>query len=103
VDVSREHIEIVQGELGPKPRIKGSRIRVEDVVGWHVQQGMPVSEMVEQFPAITQADIYAALAYYWDHKDELERIWAEGDAWVREAYRDDVSPLEEKLKQQRVG
>src|SRR5688572_7136614 len=73
MDVSREHIEIVQGAGGPKARIAGHNIRVEDVVGWHEGQGMLPAEIVEHFPTITQADVHAALAYYWDHKEELDR------------------------------
>jgi uncharacterized protein (DUF433 family) len=103
MDVSREHIEIVEGALGPKPRIVGHNIRVEDVMNWYENQGMSVSEILEQFPTITRADVHAALDYYWDHKDELDRLWAEGDAWVEEYRLTHVGPLDEKLKQRRVG
>ena len=103
MDVSREHIEIVEGALGPKPRIVGHRIRVEDVMGWYEEQGMSADEIVEQFPQITKADVYAALAYYWDNKQEMDRVIAEGDAWVEEYRKTIVGPLDEKLKQQRVG
>jgi len=103
MDVSTEHIKIVEGAFGPKPRIIGHRIRVEDVVGWYEKQGMSVDEIIAGFPQITRADVHAALAYYWDHKDELERQWAEGDAWVEEYRRTNVGPLEELAEQHRVG
>jgi uncharacterized protein (DUF433 family) len=103
MDVSREHIEIVEGAGGPKPRIRGSRIRVEDILGWHEEQGMSANEIVETFPQLTRADVYAALAYYWDHKDEMDRVIAEGDAWVEEHRRQHASPFQEALKRQRVG
>jgi uncharacterized protein (DUF433 family) len=103
MDVSTEHIEIVEGAFGPKPHIRGTRIRVEDVVVWYERQGMSVSEIVEGFPHITRADVHAALAYYWDHKDELDRVWGEADAWVEEHRRTYTSPFQEALKRQRVG
>jgi uncharacterized protein (DUF433 family) len=103
MDVSTEHIEIVQGAGGPKPRIRGSRIRVEDVVSWYEKQGMSVPEIIEGFPHITPADVHAALAYYWDHKEELDHKWAEDEAWVEELRRTHTSPYQEALKRQRVG
>ena len=83
MDVSREHIEIVEGAGGPKARILGHRVNVEHVVGWYEVQGMSVAEIVEAIPTITQADVHAALAYYWDHKEELDRKWAEQEAWAQ--------------------
>jgi uncharacterized protein (DUF433 family) len=67
MDVSREHIEIVEGTGGPKARIRGTRIRVVDILGWHEGQRMCIAEIVEEFPHITRGDVYAALAYYWDN------------------------------------
>jgi len=63
MDVSHEHIEIVEGAGGPKARITGHNIRVVDVVGWYEGQRMSVTEIVDQFPTITRADVHAALAY----------------------------------------
>jgi uncharacterized protein (DUF433 family) len=105
MDVSTEHIEIVQGAGGPKPRIKGTGIRVKDVVNWYAWQNWSVNKIVEEFPHLTPAGIHAALAYYWDHKDELDRKWADDDAWVEEMRRQaPPSPLQEKLKRrQQVG
>ena len=82
MDVSREHIEIVEGAGGPKARILGHRVNVEHVVGWYEVQGMSVSEILEAIPTITQADVHAALANYWDHKEELDRKWAADEARV---------------------
>ena len=87
VDVIQQHIEIVDGVGGPKPRIAGSRIRVQDVVIWHERMGLSADEIVEQHPTITRADVYAALAYYWDHRDEIERAMVEEHAFVEELRR----------------
>lgn len=103
VDVIREHIEIVQGAGGPKARIAGHRISVEDVVVWHEKLGMSADEIVYNYPTITVADVYAALTYYWDHRDEIERAIAEGKAYDEEFFNSYVTPLQEKLKRSRRG
>ena len=103
VDVVREHIEIVQGPGGPKPRIAGHRIRVQDVAIWHEKLGMSPDEILDNYPTITLADVYAALAYYWDHRDEVERAIAEEHAFVEEFRRSHASPLQEKLNRRRRG
>jgi uncharacterized protein (DUF433 family) len=103
MDVSREHIEIVQGEGGPKARIAGHRVLVEHVVGWHEDEGLSVTEIVEQIPTISRADVFAALAYYWDHKDALDEQWRQDRAWAEEFRRAHEGPLNETVKQRRVG
>ena len=101
MDVSTEYIEIVQGAGGPKPVIRGTRIRVEDVVGWYEDQGWTVGQILEDFPHLTSAGIHAALAYYWDHKDELEAKWAADDAWVQEMMRQEPPSRLRKILEQR--
>ncbi len=59
--------------LGGRPRIAGRRIRVIDIVLWHEKRGLTPDEIVEMvYPSITVADVHAALAYYFDHRDEIE-------------------------------
>jgi uncharacterized protein (DUF433 family) len=101
--VIREHIEIVHGASGPKPRIAGHRIRVQDVAIWHEKLGMSPDEIVDNFPTITLADVHAALAYYWDHRDEIEHSIAEEHAFVEEFRRGHTGPLQEKLKRRAGG
>jgi uncharacterized protein (DUF433 family) len=103
MDVSREHIEVVDGAFGPKPRIRGSRIRVEDILQWHEHQKLSAREIVANFPQLTPGDVYAALAYYWDNKTELDRLIAEGDTSVEEERRKHTSPFQDALTRQRVG
>ena len=96
VDVITQHIEIVQGARGPKARIAGHNIRVQDIVVMHERLGMSVDEIVEQLPTISHADVHAALAYYWDHRDEIDAKIAADNAYVEEVQRRlGPSPLEE--------
>ena len=102
-DVIRDHIEVIDGPSGPKPRIAGHRIRVQDVVIWHEKLGMSPDEIVHHYPTITLADIHAALAYYWDHRDEIERAIADEDAFVEEFRRGYVSPLEKHFNRRELA
>ena len=71
-NVIAQHIEKSPGVCGGKARIAGHRIRVLDVVVWHEKRGLSPDEIVAMFPGITLADVHAALAYYFDHRDEVE-------------------------------
>ena len=77
-----EHIESTPGICGGKPRIAGHRIRVEDVVVWHERQGMSPEEIVTRFPQLTLSDVYAALAYHHDHRDEIRESMEEDAAYA---------------------
>jgi uncharacterized protein (DUF433 family) len=90
-DTIRKHVEVVEGAGGPKAMIAGHRVRVEDVVVWHEQLGMSPDEIVDAIPTITLADVYAALAYYWDNRDEIEQQMEEGRAFAEE-YERKVGP-----------
>ena len=66
------NIELRPSEThGQMPYVAGTRVRVMDVYVWHVLRGMSAHEIVDQFPHLTMADVYAAMAYYWDHRDEV--------------------------------
>jgi uncharacterized protein (DUF433 family) len=99
----RDHIEVTPGAGGPEPRIAGHRIRVRDVVIWHEKLGMSPDAIVDQYPTITLADVHAALAYYWDHRDEIEQAIAAERALAEELRRQFVSPVQEKLARRGRG
>jgi hypothetical protein len=60
---------------------------VQDVVIWHEKLGMSPNTILREFPTITKADIYAALAYYWDHREEIEERIEAGEAFAEEMRR----------------
>ena len=100
--VISEHIEITPGICGGKPRIAGHRIRVEDVVIWHEQQGLSPDEIVSLHPSITLADVYAALAYYHDHLEEIRQQIQEDEAFALEMKRKTPSLVQQKLQERQV-
>ncbi|MBP0016040.1 MAG: DUF433 domain-containing protein [Cyanobacteria bacterium SBLK] len=100
--VIAEHIEITPGICGGKPRIAGHRIRVQDIVIWHEHQRMSPDEIVYHYPSITLADVYAALAYYYDRLEEIRQQIRESDEFVRDLAAKTPSILEQKLRERNV-
>jgi uncharacterized protein (DUF433 family) len=104
VDVVREHIEIVPGAGGPKAHIAGHRVRVQDIAVMHVKLRLTADEIVEELPTITMADVHAALAYYWDHQDEIEAAIGDEQTFAEAIKRaQGPGPLAEKLWQLQHG
>jgi len=75
------HIEVTLGTCGGRPRIAGHRIRVQDIVIW-TEQGQSPDPIVADFPQLSLADVYAALTYYHDHRDEIDRQIRADDEFV---------------------
>ena len=94
-----EHIEITPGTCGGMPRIAGHRIRVQDIVVCYEQRGMSPAEIVAEYPTISLADVHAALAYYYDHRDEIRKQMEDEAAEVREMRARSSSVLERKLRE----
>lgn len=80
--VSTEHIEITPGVCGGKPRIAGHRIKVQHVALWHERLRMSPEAIVEEYPQLSLADVHAALAYYYDHRDEIDADIREGEEFA---------------------
>jgi len=65
--------------LGGRPRIRGHRIPVHRIAGWW-QLGLSVEEIGEKHPALTPAEVHAALAYFHLHRKEIDCYLAEARA-----------------------
>jgi uncharacterized protein (DUF433 family) len=58
----REIITIEAGKRGGRPCVRGLRIAVADVLGW-LAAGMSHSEILRDYPELSNDDIRACLAY----------------------------------------
>ena len=67
--------------MGGKPRIAGRRITIEQIVIWHEWMGKSADEIATEYD-LTLADVYAALAYYYDHRAEIDKSIRESQAFV---------------------
>ena len=96
--VSTEHISITPGVLGGKPRIAGHRIAVADIAEMYLKMDKSIEDISGDYN-LSPASVHAAIAYYYDHKDEIDRRAAEGLGIVEELKRNNPpSPLEERLR-----
>lgn len=76
-------IELTPNVMGGKPRIAGRRIRVIDVALWHEKLGLNADTIASKYD-LSLAEIYAALAYYYDHREQLEADLKADEAFVTE-------------------
>jgi uncharacterized protein (DUF433 family) len=61
--------------LGGDPRIKGTRIGVRHVVYPILEGEYSIEHMTSvTYPELSQGDILSALAYYIEHREEIEEI-----------------------------
>ena len=79
--------------------IAGTHTKVIELVLDYQAYGWSPEELQFQHPNSTMGQIHSALAYYWDHQDELdadiERRWQE----VKHLQQSrELSPVEKRLK-----
>jgi uncharacterized protein (DUF433 family) len=72
---SYRYLTSVPGVRSGRTIIEGTRIGVHDVVGLFVNSGS-VDEVCRSFPDVTRAQVYECLAYYEDHRAEIDDLVA---------------------------
>jgi uncharacterized protein (DUF433 family) len=96
------HIEIREGV----PYLEGTQTKVIEVAIDAVAGGWDAAEIHKQHPHLSLGQIHGALAYYYDHKPELDRD-IEDRYRAAEALRNRVGPqftreeLEARLRRRR--
>jgi len=99
----RVRIVITPGTCGGKPRIDGHRITVKHIVLDHQRGWMSPDEIVSAYPSLTLSDVYAALAYYHDHRADIDAdIKADDDHWA-EIERQNPGALIDRLRQRKAN
>jgi len=95
--------EHVQLDSKGVPVIVGTTMKVVELVMAQMAYGWSPEELHFQHPYLTLGQIHSALAYYWDHKEELD-----ADIERRRQYAEDerrnagLSPLAGKLHKQKI-
>lgn len=98
VETRYEHI--VLDEAGV-PLIAGTTMKVVELVLEQTAYGWSPEELHFQHPYLSLGQIHSALAYYWDHKDELDQDMARRRERVEELRRAAPTvPLIDRLKSQ---
>jgi uncharacterized protein (DUF433 family) len=93
-----QHIETTAGICGGRPRIAGHRITVGDIAVWHERMGKSADEIAAEHQLKLSA-VYAALAYYFDHRDEIDRAIDEGKAFADALRQQSPSKVRRRLQE----
>jgi len=87
--ISINHVEKRATAMGePRAFIAGTRVRVQDIVADHERHGLTPEQIAREYPHISQAQIHAALAYYFDHRQEIQRQMLEDEQYIASVNRE---------------
>lgn len=93
-----EHIVLDDAAV---PLIAGTTMKVVELVLEQTAHGWSPEELHFQHPYLSLGQIHSALAYYWDHKNQLDKDIVRRDERVDELRRTTPSvPLADRLKSQ---
>ncbi len=73
--VAYRYLVRITGVRGGNMIVEGTRIGVHDVVGL-LLTGSTVDEVVLSFPDLKRSQVYECLAYYEDHRGEIDSLVA---------------------------
>ncbi len=79
--------EHVQVDTNGTPIISDTTMKVVELVMAQMAYGWSPEELHFQHPYLTLGQIYSALAYYWDHKEELDADIERRQRYAEEARR----------------
>lgn len=95
-----KHIQLDERGI---PIIAGSTMKVIDLVMAQMAYGWTPEEIQINHPYLSMSQIHSALAYYWDHKEELDAaIAADLDYAQKMRERAGESPFVARLKAQGI-
>jgi uncharacterized protein (DUF433 family) len=72
------NIEKDPARCGGQAVVAGTRLRVATILTCY-RQGMTIEEIVQQYPQLKPSDVHDAIAYAYDHLDEIESDLARDD------------------------
>lgn len=75
-NVKYPYITCNQNILHGVPIIEGTRIAVRCIAGYY-QMGMSVDDILMSLSHLTASQVHSALAYYFDHQQEIDKDLAE--------------------------
>jgi uncharacterized protein (DUF433 family) len=93
-----KHIQLDKRNI---PIIAGTTMKVVELITSVKAYDWSPKELHDNYPHLTMSQIHSALAYYWDHKEEID-----ADMERREQYAERLqkeageSPLSKKLRAQ---
>jgi len=70
------------GVCGGKPRFADRRIQVQDIAVMRERLGYTPDEIADYFGSLSLAEVYGALPYYHEHREQVDSDIAEDEALV---------------------
>jgi uncharacterized protein (DUF433 family) len=100
-----QHIEIRKNNAGDdRAFIAGTRVRVQDIYVDAEVLGKSPEAIVAALPHLTLAQVHAALAYYFDHREEILKELRQDEELISAIRaKTGPGPLETKLRDAGVG
>ena len=99
IELTYPHIEKPEGQSARLCRFP--RIRVAHIAMDYLEYGWSVDQMCRQHPYLLPAEAHAAMAYYFDHKNEIdEEIRDEVEQVTRERSESPGSIVHGRLRAQ---
>ena len=77
-----------QGEVW---RIKNTRVALDSVI-YQFRSGRSAEAIQDAFPALSLGQVYGAIAFYLDHRTELDEYVAHNEA-TEEQFREEIARL----------
>lgn len=90
------HIEIIDGNA----IITRRHLKAEVVAAMVVYAGATIDETMAYYE-LTRSEVHAALTYYYDNKEAIDRGFAEAEAYVRAHgtdIKDKIAELQARMK-----
>ncbi|MFL5805051.1 MAG: DUF433 domain-containing protein [Roseiflexaceae bacterium] len=91
------YIETTPDIRGGRPRIADTRLTVADITLMYLRLGQSLEEIAGKYD-LPLAAVYAAIAYYYDHQEAIDRSIAEDRAFAEAFRQNNLSPLRAKLQ-----
>ena len=99
-DTRYQHIVLDDARV---PLIAGTTMKVVELVTAQQAHGWSPEELAFQFPHLTLGQVHSALAFYWDHQEELDREIARRLALADDLQRrGPVAPVLRRLRARRT-
>lgn len=76
----------------------GHRISVSQIAIYVEESALSADDIVRMHPSLTLAEVYGAIAFYYDNKDEIDASIRAADAYVEQARRTAGPGLLDRLK-----
>jgi uncharacterized protein (DUF433 family) len=95
--VLTRHIEVTKGVRGGRPRIAQTRVAVADVAVMYLRLGRSLEEIASDYD-LPLAAVHDAMAYYYDHRAEIDRDIADDRSFAEAFAAGNPSLLRAKLE-----